>query len=131
MRYFLCKLNTIFLGIQSQRTERIISVSRIQSSVFETEKQDIFVSLPLLFGHADVSAPHGIVLKTTSEERKTVLLAPPLDIDIEIPQEDIHSIPKAFGGKLLSFSGACFIRKDQAEHLILFLDIDKILDDFR
>ena len=131
MRYFLCGFNTVYLGISSEHTERIVSISRKQSSVFETEKQDIYISLPLLLGRTDISAPHGIVLKTTNEERKIILLAPPLDIDLEIPEEDIFGIPKALGGKLPYFSGACFIRKDQGEHLIFILDTEKLKGDYR
>ena len=130
MKYFLCAFNTIYLGILSERTERVISVSRKQSCVYETEGNDAFISLPHLFERADLPAPHGIILKAKNEEKKTILLAPPLDIDLEIPEEDIFSVPKVLGGKLLYFRGACFIKKNQEECLILILDMEKLKEDF-
>ena len=127
MKYFLCALNTVYLGIPSEYTERIISVSRMQSSVCETDAQDIFISLPLLFRCADLPTPHGIVLKTVSEERKTILLVPPLDIDLEIPAEDIFSVPRAFSELLRYCNGSCFINIGRQERLVFTLDIKKIM----
>ena len=129
MKYFLCALNTVYLGLPSENTERIVSMSRMQSSVCATEGNDVYISLPLLFKCADLAAPHGIVLKGKNEERKTTLLTPPLDIDIEIPTEDIYSIPKAFSIILRYCRGACFINKAGEERLIFILDIDKIIED--
>ena len=131
MKYFLCTFDTIYLGIPSECTERVISVSRIPSSVYETEKQDVYISLPLLFRRADLSAPHGIVLKPGNEERKTILLVPPLDIDLEIPEEDIYSVPKAFSGILRYCNGACFIDKDKGERLVFTIDTKKIIGDYK
>ena len=130
MRYFLCALDSVYLGIPSECTGRIISVFRSQSSVCETEDQDVFISLPLLFGRANFSSPHGIVLKQTIEERKTVLLAPPIDIDIEIPDEEIFSVPGVFEKLLRYCNGACFINVEQEERLIFTLDMEKITKDY-
>ena len=130
MKYFLSVFDSVYLGIPSECTERVISVSRKQSSVYETEKQEAYISLPLLFKRSDVSSPHGIVLKAANEEIKTILLAPPLDIDTEISDEDIHDIPKAFSGILRYCKGACFIGKAHGERLILTLDVEKITKDF-
>ena len=130
MKYFLCTFDQVYLGVLSECTERVISVSRKQTSIMESEKQEVFISLPLLFGRADLGAPHGIVLKSKNNERKTTLLAPPLDIDLEIPEEEIFTVPKAFGGRLCYFKGACFIKKEQEERLVFTLDIDKLLKDF-
>ena len=131
MKYFLCVFDSIYLGIPSECTERVISVFRTQSSVFETEGQDAFISLPLLFGRADLPAPHGIVLKSRGKERKTTLLAPPLDIDLEIPEEAVFSVPKAFSGKLRFVKGACFIKKDQADRLVFILDPEMLTGEFK
>ena len=131
MKYFLCMFGTVYLGIPSERTERVISVFRKQSSVCEIENQDVIISLPLLFGRADLSAPHGIVLKTDNEKRTPVLLAPPLDIDLEIPEENIFTVPKTFEKMLRYCNGACFINKDQKERLVLTLSIEKILGDYK
>ena len=130
MKYFLCALNAVYLGIPSECTERIISATGIQSSAFETGDQDTFISLPLLFGCADLAAPHGIVLKSVNKERKTILLAPSLDIDIEISEENIHSVPKAFSELLRYCNGSCFINVEQEERLIFTLDVEKIIKDY-
>ena len=130
MKYFLCALNAVYLGIPSECTERVISVTRDQSSVCEAEGQNTFISLPILFGRADLTAPHGIVLKSVNEERKTVLLVPPVDIDIEIPEENIHSVPKAFSELLRYCKGSCFVSVGQGERLILTLNMEKITEDY-
>ena len=129
MKYFLCALNTIYLGIPSECTERVISVAGGEPSVCTIEGNNVYISLPLLLKCADQAAPHGIVLKSKNEERTITLLAPPLDIDIEIPEEDIYSIPKAFSEILRYCKGACFIEKAGGERLIFILDIDKITGD--
>ena len=130
MKYFLCAFNEIFLGIPSEHVERIITVFRTQSSVCETEDQTVYISLPLLFGNPKHPAPHGIVLKSANEERKTVLLAPPLDIDLEIPEEDLYTVPETFSELLRYCRGACFINKDQKERFVLTLDIEKLSEDY-
>jgi hypothetical protein len=129
MKYFLCAFDAAYLGIPSECTQRVISVSRKQLSVCETEEQHIFISLPLLFGRADISAPHGIVLKENKEKQIT-LLAPLLDIDYEIPDENIFTVPKAIGAKLRYLKGACFIKKDREERPVYIVDIEKLMEDF-
>ena len=134
MKYFLCAFDTIYLGISSECIERIMSVARTQSSVHETEEQTTFISLPLLFRCEDLPAPHGIVLKPGSsagEERKTILLIPPLDIELEIPEEDIYSVPKTFSGILRYCKGACFINSGKEERLIFTLDTEKLTGDYK
>ena len=131
MKYFLCAFDTIYLGLPSERTERIISVSKIQSSVYETDEQNTFISLPLLFRYSVLPAPHGIVLKSEEEEKKIILLVPPLDIDLEIPEKDIYSVPKAFSGILHFIKGVCFINRDQEDRLIFILDIEKLIKDYK
>ena len=74
-------------------------------------------------------APHGIVLKPVNE-KKTVLLAPPLDIDLEIPDEDIYTLPKTFNEILRYCKGVCFINKDKNERMVITLDIEKIIKDY-
>ena len=130
MKYFLCTFDTVYMGISAERTERIISVSRKQSVVCENETQETFISLPLLFGRADLPAPHGIVLKRADKEKQTTLLVPSLDIDLEIPEKEIYAIPRAFGGNLRYFGGACFINRGNRERLIFTLDLEKLLKDF-
>ena len=53
MKYFICSLDKINIGIPSERTERIIPVTRIQTAIYEVnnenETQMAYISLPLLF----------------------------------------------------------------------------------
>ena len=144
VKYFICALGTpgeaerpqaagqffpsetVNLGIPEERIERIIPVTRLQTNVYETENQDAFISLPALFRQKD--APHGLVLKpgTAAGKRpgKTILLTPKIDIDLEIPEEDIRRLPEAFTGLFGFFRGACFTGPD----MILILDLNKLLE---
>jgi chemotaxis signal transduction protein len=128
LKYFICALDKINLGISADRTERIIPVTRIQRTVCETENQEVFISLPVLLRQKDSSAPHGIVLKSNNGESsavKTVLLTPQIDVELEIPEENIHSLPEALGGLFKFFRGAYCT--DQ--NVILILNSEKLMGD--
>jgi chemotaxis signal transduction protein len=111
-------------------TERIIAVTRIQGAVRETENQEVFISLPALMRQKETAAPHGIVLKplkTQPNAAKTTLLTPKIDAEMEILEEDIHSLPKAMDGMYRHFRGAYCT--DQ--NVILILNPQKILEDIK
>jgi len=116
----------INLGIPAEQTERIIPVNRIQTNVFESEGQQAFISLPLLFGLKNNTSPHGLILKTlndtpqTNVPVKTILLTPKIDNEIEIPQESIYRLPEVFTGIYSFFSGIYFTGGSQ--NLILILN---------
>ena len=127
MKYFICALDKINLGIPAEQTERIIQVTRVQGAVYETENQEVFVSLPVLLRQKDSSAPHGVVLKSNTGESsavKTVLLTPRIDVELEIPEENIHSLPEALGGLFKYFRGAYCT--DQ--NVILILNPQKLIE---
>ena len=127
IRYFICALDKIHLGIPAERTERIIPVTRVQTAVSETENREKFISLPVLFQLTDISAPHGVVLKNSpADTQKTVLLAPRVEIDLEIPDENIHRLPESLAGSYRYFTGACF----DGQKVILILDPEKITGAF-
>jgi len=109
-KYFICAIGRINLGIPAQQTERIIQVTRIQDAVCETENQEVFISLPALLRQKDRSAPHGVVLKPLVSQppntAKTTLLTPRIDAELEIPEENIHKLPKAMDGAYRHFRGA-------------------------
>ena len=132
MKYFICALDTVHIGIPAERTERIIPVTRVQTAVYETENQEAFVSLPALFRQKDTAAPHGVVLKSGAESLaagavKTVLLTPRIDIDLEIPEESIHGLPEALAGMFRYFRGACF----NGQGVILILNPVKLVEGLR
>ena len=122
MKYFIFAMENIQFGIPTERTERVISVKRVQSAVCETENAETFVSLPVLFGHKEMAAPHGVVLKSENND-KTILLAPPIDIDLDIPEENIHLLPKVFADVLVFFRGVYF----DGQKMILILNPEKCI----
>ena len=126
MKYFICIMDgTSCIGIPAERTERIITASRAQAAVRETESQQAFISLPLLLRLKDSSAPHGLVLKAGSDaldDFKTVLLTPRIDIEMEIPEGEIHQLPEIFFSLLRYFRGVHISGKT----LILILDPEKL-----
>ena len=125
MKYFICTLGKIHLGIPAEQTERIIQVNRIQNVVHETENQNIFISIPELFRQKDAAAPHGIVLKSASGIN-TILLAPKIDIDMEIPEEHICQLPASLEILFWYIKGGCF----NGSNLILILDPEKLMERF-
>jgi hypothetical protein len=102
----------------------------VQSAVYESENGEMFISLPVLFRLKE-SATNGVVLKDTSVSKeaapKIILLTPKIDIDLEIPDENIHHLPESFSGQFRYFRGACF--NDQ--NVILILDPEKLKEVFR
>jgi len=133
IRYFICPLSKVYVGIPAEQTERIIQVTRAQTAVYETENRQTFISLPALLRLNDTFdphgadlhgvAPHGVVLKTrTSGDPETVLLTPKVDIDLEIPEESIHRLPESFSGLFRYFRGACF----NGQNMILILNPEKL-----
>ena len=114
--------STVQLGIPSGQTERIIQVERHQTALCEIADHQKFISLPVLFQLRDKATPNGIVLKAGA-----VLLTPKIDIELEIPEEDIQKLPETFTGWYLYFRGAYF--NDQK--LILILDPEKLAENIR
>jgi len=138
MRYFICALGSINLGIPAEQTERIIPLSRAQTNVYETDvyeteasSEGAFISLPALFRQGG-AAVHGLVLKNTGPapaengQVKTILLAPKIDTDLEIPEDAIHALPETFAGVFSFIRGAYF--DEDAQNLILILDPKKITE---
>ena len=132
MKYFICALGSalgkINIGIPAQQTERIISLTRKQDTVRETENNEVFISLPALLKQKETSAPHGIVLKRIASQPpdapRTTLLTPKIDAELEIPTEEIRGLPKILGGSYKNFRGAyCAGQK-----VILILNPEKLID---
>jgi len=131
MKYFICAMGEtpgsafgkINLGIPAEQTERIVSVTRIQDAVCETENQETFISLPALLRQKDRTAPHGIILKQRAgQTAKTTLLTPKIDSELDIPEENIRSLPRAMDGAYRHFRGAYCTDTN----IILILNPDKL-----
>ena len=125
MKYFICAVEKANLAISAEQTERIIQVARPQTSVCESINNEVFISIPALFRQNDLVAPHGLVLKTSlAGGRKTILLTPRIDIDLEIPEENIHRLPEIFAG-VFSFIRGVFFNGTNRD-MILVLDPVKL-----
>jgi hypothetical protein len=124
LKYFICALGRVSLGIPAQQTEHIISVTRTQDAVCETENQEVFISLPALLRQKDRSAPHGIVLKQGAGGVKKILLTPRIDAEIEIPEDGIRSLPGVLSGMYRHFRGAYCTGKK----MILILNPEKLAE---
>jgi chemotaxis signal transduction protein len=95
--------------------------------VCETENGEVFISLPVLF-KLDVSTPHGVVLKTPAADSvQTVLLVPRIDIDLEIPEDNIHQLPKAISGLFQYIKGVHF----DDNNAIFILNPEKLMRGMR
>ena len=129
MKYFICALDPsagrFNLGIPAEQTERIVSVTRTQDAIRETENQETFISLPALLKQKDRTTPHGIVLKPAAgQTAKTTLLTPKIDAELEIPEENIQGLPRVMSRAYRYFKGAyCTDKK-----IILILNPEKILE---
>ena len=119
------------MGIPAEQTERIVPVTREQTSIIESENQETFISLPALFRQKDITAPHGLILKAAEKSpaagplAKTMLLTPRIDIELEIPEENIRRLPEVFTGLFSCFRGICFTN---SENMVLILDLKKLTE---
>jgi hypothetical protein len=133
VKFFICSADSVHFAVPSEKTERIISLDRVQTGVCEKENNEAFISLRALFRFESPSAPHGLILKSgrpgpNGEPVKTIHLTPKIDIELEIPEENIYDLPKSFTGLFRFFSGLCFTEKQ--DNVILIIDIEKILEKF-
>ncbi|MDR2662876.1 MAG: hypothetical protein LBC31_07775 [Treponema sp.] len=123
MKFFICSLEGILLGIPAEDTERIIPAPRVQTKLFETDQEGWYISLPALFNKS-FPAPHGVILKTGDPSRRLVLLVPRIDTDLDIPGDKIRGLPAALVGAFPCFREACFLGED----LILLLRTEKLVE---
>ncbi|MDR2072624.1 MAG: hypothetical protein LBP60_04225 [Spirochaetaceae bacterium] len=122
MKCFICSLDEITLGIPSKPIAQIISAPRVQDALFASENGEGYISLPVLFQKESVPAPHGIRLKDRGNGGSLVLLVPRIDTDMEIPEEEIRSLPDLVEKKLPCFSGVFFSEKGP----VLVVDTEKL-----
>jgi hypothetical protein len=121
MKYFMCVLDGMVLGIPSAAVARIIPAPRTQDVLCEIQEGELFISLPILFDKNSVTAPHGIILR--EGKKQTILLAPRIETDIDIPEEKIETLPALIGERLSWLNGAYFTKST----LVLLLDTVNLL----
>jgi hypothetical protein len=123
MKFFICSLEGVLLGIPAGDTERIIPAPRVQENLFETNNDGGYIFLPALF-HKSLPAPHGVILKTPGSSRPLILLVPRIDTDLDIPDDKIRLLPAVLAGAFPCFRKACFLR----EEMILLLQTEKLVE---
>ena len=137
MKYFVCTLNNIQIGIMAHKTEKIIQSIHTMNCAFETQttnngELEIFVSLPALFLLKDTITPHTVVLKTCAissldQKVKIFLLTTRIENEVEIPEESIHPLPLALAD-LYGYSKGIYFTNEAAENMILILNIEKFFE---
>jgi hypothetical protein len=107
MKWFVCAFDGVSLGVPADRIERLF---------IAPPQNEGGLSLSAFF-RSPVPAPHAASLKPGGR----ILFLPRIDIDLDIPDAEIHAMPAAFG-KNSPFAGACF--RDGG--LILLLNMEEI-----
>ncbi|MCL2008014.1 MAG: hypothetical protein FWG77_08020 [Treponema sp.] len=114
MKYFISTLlgsdsgtGNCLLGIPSESTERIIQAE---------QNDEVFISIPALLKLKDKTTHHALVLKS-----KKVLLLPKIDVELEIPEEEIQVLPKTVAELFNYFRGVYL-----GQSMILILDPEKL-----
>ena len=127
MKYFICKLlgetnrtGNCLMAIPLEHSERIIPANRVQTAVYERENGKAYISIPALLQLKDQSIHHEIILKSNA-----VLLLPRIDVEQEIPEEEIQQLPKAIGEMFSYFRGLYF-----GLNMVLILEPEKLKGNF-
>ena len=104
---------------------------------YNREDGNTYISLPLLLELSSVDTRHGIILKSSEDERedgqktgenKLILLTTEVEYEMEIPGEEIYPIPKSLDAMRFSslFSGIKF----NSESPVLILDLERLVQSF-
>jgi hypothetical protein len=129
MRVFLCSYNGFLLAIPMDAVSFITQHQKKAEKALEykAQKHNTYISLPLLFKQPLLNIRHGIILKAGSNdednniiENKTILLTTKVECEIEIPEKEIHSIPKTLEVMRFSllFNGIIFNSHTGNEHAV-------------
>ena len=110
-------MREISLGFPAELTDRIIYAPEDAAS--KEESGETYISVPELLRLKDTASPYGIILKP---DAKTVLLVPRIDLELDIPEENIHKLPEALSLGLRFIRGISFTDRN----MILILDPPEI-----
>ncbi|MCL2229590.1 MAG: hypothetical protein FWC01_00695 [Treponema sp.] len=117
MRFFIFPIENIHIAISADKVARFVSHNSEESG-------DTKIPLCMFFSNQkynENSPSHGIVLKQETDDNKTtVIITPPVEEDINVAQEEIHSLPESFCGVYSSFNGMFFNK----QKIIFFLDVE-------
>ena|GEM_PF-3210983 len=136
MKYFICNTenNSALTGISliaipSEKIEKIYSTEILPEKLINKHEGEIHISIPLLLDLKNKIPSHALKIKTIKIEEKyiaekAVLLCPKVDIEIDIPDENIQPLPIALKKLFSFFSGAFF----EENKLYLILEPEKIME---
>ena len=125
MRVFLCGFGNFSIAIpmSSVSTLALYTGSREGCETITRGENDgsTFISLPLLFGLGSEIIKHSITLNS---DNKIVLLCTEVELETDIPDEEIYPLPKVLDGTRFYtlFSGIKF-----ASTPVLFLDTKQLI----
>jgi hypothetical protein len=144
----MCAFEDFFVAIPIRYVSSL--VLRLEEADRAVSRDDgtrnTFFSLPHLFGSPGEPVKHGIVLKSGGKddepggivENRNILLSPPVEREVDIPQEDIYPLPDAlagvFGKKSAMFTGIRFAgtgKDDSGNETVLpmlFLNPDRLVE---
>ncbi|MCL2809643.1 MAG: hypothetical protein FWD24_06215 [Treponema sp.] len=121
MRVFLCSYGDsgFSLAIPMEHISSIFLLSKEEISLCQRNfsenrflygsENNTYISLPVLFNYPQPNIRHGIILKS-ADENNIILLTTEVDSELEIPNENFYSLPKAFNSLVFSsiFEGILF-----------------------
>jgi len=137
MRVFLCAFRSFSLAIPITYISSVMLYygSGDKKIEYDNENRNTYISLPVLFNLHDENSRHGIILKNGGNdedngiiENKTILLTTEIEREINIPEEQIFSMPKIFDNMKFSyiFSGIVFGFEANDKNMLLLLDPDAL-----
>ena len=102
MRVFLCSYGGFSIAIPMSFVSSLTLLAEdaaVQDvPVYCHDDLGTCVSLPRLFELPTVNARHGITLNDDTGKNKIVLLSTEVECEKEIPDEEIHPVPKVLSG---------------------------------
>jgi chemotaxis signal transduction protein len=127
MRVFLSAFSSFTLAVPMEAAASIMLCDHETEKTvhYDKDTMNTYISLPKLFNLPDETVRHGIILRDDGNTaNKVVLVTSEIKRDIEIPDRQFHSMPKAlsalrfskmFGG--IHFSGNPILLLN-VEHLV-------------
>jgi len=130
MRFFIFPIDKIYIAVAADNVKRFISHDEnYKDSVNKDSVSIDRIEIPvyMIFGKLrcyENMSFHDIVLKQeTNDNKSLVIITPPVEKDIDVPESEIQSLPASFSGVYSSFNGLYFNDKK----IIFFLDIEKLI----
>jgi len=128
MRVFLSAFSGFTLAVPMNAVAAMMLYDKETEKTvhYDQQSRSTYVSLPRLFRLPNEIVQHGIVLREwNSKVNKVVLLTAEVKRDIEIPDEQIHPLPKVLGALRFSeiFSGIQF-----SDNPILLLNVKQLAE---